>query len=580
MNPNYQQAIEDEEAGLEEEGEDIDYDALYGGEDLDSTPGPRSEELENSYKKLFGDFAKQFGKHALIGVGGTYGDLAELAGLRASEAPNIKEKNKVQTDILEKLGQPGYIPGPGEIHSLSNEDLTPDEGIPTSQRLGELSDIVGGPGEPETPAGKYGKRAGRIFGSEVAFGGLNPAPALVAGGAGEAVEHYGGGPLLQAAAEIASLILTKKASSSKALSSKDPEISKKINDLRKLGYSDEEITLALNHASQGKVGGIKASKGESTKQAFEDFSTKSDEIVGDILTQSIPGYERGPQYVHQMASDAYGQVAEQAGKLNFKNMDTFVDVVDDTIKQVRQKFGNSKEAKEFIETLTTMGTDFIDNPNAELLMNFYQQLNRAGKWMGRSTKDHLITRVKDGVKKTFQSEGPAGKQLAENFEKVNKGIQRAYKAEEIHEILDKVWTQNGADFKKFNKVFDKAENVKLFQEVLGPEQAKNVQMISRVGKEIKDFDKAWKAVSSSGSKNLSLLYAIYHQNWPVVGILGAEKIGKLGGSKLAEKFLTDPSYQNLMIKGLHAIKTGSTKSFSSVSNLLLKKIEDEGLDVE
>ncbi len=209
-----------------------------------------------------------------------------------------------------------------------------------------------------------------------------------------------------------------------------------------------------------------------------------------------------------------------------------------------------------------------------------------GNWLGRSQKDRLISQVKEGIKDTFRSEGKAGKELATKFEKVNAGIQKAYLAEDLHGIIQKATTQDGIDYKKLYKAFDNPQNVKLAEDVLGATQANNLRTIAKTGKEIKDFDKAWKTANNFrlgtavdiGRATVGTYY-LYQQDWEGLAKVLSTKAGTGAIKKLAEKSLTDPKFQNLMIKGLHAIKNGSPQSMKSADEGMKKYLEEEGIDI-
>lgn len=570
MNINQQQALEDEELGIEEEGEDIDYDAVYGGEDIDTTPPEPSKEIKNSYRKIFGDIGKQFTKETLIGAAGTYGDLIELAGPR--------KEHQLQE--------------PEEVDEVTH-GITP---IPSSNDLRQVNEAIGGPGEPETEAGRYASRVGKLYGTGAAFGQLNPIPAVLAGAAGQYIEEEGGSPLLQTAAEIAALLLgggignyaKNKITGAKTLvQSAKKEVQQKINNLRNLGYTEEDITLAINSASKGKKGLVNASKGEKTVQAFEDFANRSDEIVNEILSKEIQGVEGGAKRVHELASDAYGEVVDKASNLKINKVEPFFDSLDSAIKEVRKNLGSSKEAKDFIERLTTAGLEAVEKPNADSFINFFKELNSIGNWMERSQKDRIIKNVKNSIKQTFKSEGMEGKKLAEEFERVNAGIQKAFKAEEVIELVDKATTQSGLDYKKLSKYFDSKDKRELFSQVLGEKQAKNIQFISKTGSEIKDFDKSWKAVNSLKGNIFSDaglfgtgLYFLYQGDLKGLSIALAAKGGQVAAKKISEQFLTNPKFQNLMIKGLNAIKNKSPQTFRAINLQMRQHLKDEGIEMD
>ncbi len=580
MNPNSVQALQNQQAGVQEEEEDVDYDALYGGLDVDVNPEEKSPELQHSYLEIFGDVAKQGIKETLIGAGGTWGDLAELAGVN-KQTEFSKQRNSRDNEILERMNKPGYKPSFEDIDALSGEDdIIPSSfQLPTSQNLRDVNEAIGGPGEAETGPGRYAARTGRLYGSGLAMGQLNPLPALAAGGVGQSVEELGGGPLAQTAAEIITLIGTQGRSGKNLLNSSKKEVQDKINKLRQLGYTEEDITLAINSASKGKKGGVNASKSAKTEKAFENFAEKSDDIVEGILSSEIPGVEKGISKVHEMASDAYGQVAKEGANLTITNSKPFLDASKRVVDELQRNLGKNPEAQAFIKRISEAAMDSTQYPSAESFMNFYKELNSMGKWIGRSQRDRLITQVKDGIKDTFKGQGKAGKEFADKFEKVNKGIRKAYQAEDAVTLIDKARTQNGLDYNKLNKLFDKKDNIQLFEDVLGAKQTENLQMIAKTGKEVKDFDKAWKVVNNGESSILGAYY-LFKGDWSGLAKLATSKVGGAAAKRLAEKSLTDPKFQNLMIKGLHSIKNSSPKSFASVKESMRKYLEEEGIDID
>lgn len=498
----------------------------------------------HSWGDIISDVFKQGIKETAIGAGGTVGDLYQAS--------------KPNADLI---------------------DINPLQFAPTTDKLREVNEAAGGPGEAETGYGRAAGNIGKLYGSGLPFGQINPLPAIVGGLAGEGVKELGGGPLLQGAAEIASMILTPTKWPT-LVNSARKAVQEKIANLMKLGYTEKEVTLAVNSASKGKKLGVKAHKGAKTEQAFEDFSQKSDQLVNDILSTEIAGYEEGSKHVHKLASNAYGEVLEQGKNVKIKDTEKFFNKMDKAVEDVRNIIGDGEEEVKFITKLTNDTLKVISNPTAETFINFYKRLNKMGKWVDRSTKDKIITEVKDSIKDTFRSSGKEGKALADNFEKVNAGVQKAYKAADVRKVIDKASTQEGLDYKKLYKAFDSPKNVKLFEEVLGPTQTKNLQLISKTAKEIKDFDKSWKAVSLLKETPVSFLtkgaYYMYSGSWPaLIALKGAE----VGGKLLAEKALTDPKFQNLLIRGMHAIKTESPRTFKVANEAMQKYLDDEGIDI-
>lgn len=563
-------------------------------EKIQTAKASKGKKKEYSPLETAIDVGQQGVKETLIGAGGAYGDLLELAGLN-KQSPGEESKNLQDFETLQKMQQPGYESSIYDLASLSDDgEGLPSGRLPTSQGLRELNDVVGGPGEAKTALGRGAARTGKLYGGGLAFGQVVPTAAIAGGVAGQTVEELGGGPLTQAAAEIAAMVLSPTQAGKKLVGSAKKEVQEKINNLRNLknpdgsrAFSDEQITLAINSASKGKKLGVKASKGEKTQKAFEDFAEKSDELVENILKNEIPGIEKGTKYVHELASDAYGHVAKEAAGITITNSKPFLNASKKVVDQLENTLGKNPEAQAFIKRISEAAMDATQYPSAEKMMNFYKELNSMGNWLGRSQKDRLISQVKEGIKDTFRSEGKSGKQLADNFEKANKGIQKAYKAEETFNIIQKTKTAEGIDYKKLKKVFDSPDDVKLMEEVLGKTQTGNLRQIASVGKDIKDFDKAWKAtslISGSGlidtARGATAAYYLYKGDLEGLALVAAHKGAGVASKKIAEQLLTNPRFQNLMVKGLHAIKTESPKILKSTTEAIQKMFDEEGIDIK
>ena len=578
-----------DEDELDEDDVDVFADARPKEQEIEEIRREKSKPKRNlTGQEVAKDAAKQFTKETLIGLGGTWGDLAELAGLPTGQLPGGKEKNKREFDVLTKMKEPGYKPDPYDIATLTDDsEGNPTWPLPTSQGLRKLNEMSGGPGEAESALGRYAGRTGKFLGSGAAFGQAGILPAILAGTAGQTAEEAGFGPLVQMAAEIVSLIFSPGQGPKNLAGARKKEVQQKIAELRDLGYAEQDITLAINHASKGRKGGVKASKSQKTEKAFEDFAERSDQMVSDILTSEIPGIERGTQHVHQMASDAYGAVAARGRNMVIRDSTPFINSATGVVRELRRNLGRNPEAETFLNRLHDAVVASTQNPTAENFMNFYKELNKAGNWMGRSQKDRLITQVKEGIKDTFRSEGRAGRQLADDFETVNRGIRNAYQAEEVHTLLQKAATQDGLDYKKLNKLFDNADNVQLFEEVLGPVQTRNLEIISKTGREVQNFDKAWKATHLlQGNQMLDIArgagagYYLWKGDMEGLAMVLASKGMGVASKKIAEKMLTDPKFQNLFIKGVHSLKNESPKLFRSANDAMQKYLDDEGIKIK
>lgn len=579
------QTISSSEQPAQNEEEDLDPFAKYRPSKQPTEK--KKEKKEMSVDDVTRDIIKQTGKGLLIGAGGVYGDLTDLLGLGEQKGQR-DERSSREFQALERMEQPNYVPTYHDIETATGSSGEPQPlSFPTSEQVESGLSELGVPEEAETSAGRYAGNAAKIFGQGLAFGQINPLPAAVAGVAGEAVKDLGGGELAKAATEIVALIATPGQLGRKLVGSAKQEVQSLIKGMRDLGYTEEQITLAINSASKGKVGGIKAHKGAATEKVFEEFAEHSDALVKSLFNLSVPGIKKGPEYVHELASTAYGNVAEKASRMKVSNRKPFIDAANDIALDLMENLGEKPEAKQFIERLQEALDMTRKDPTGKAFINFYKELNSVGKWATRDEKDRWLKIMKNGVVNLFEGQGPQGKQLAKEFKQVNKGIETAYKAEEAFDLLQKATTQEGINYKKMYKLFDDIDNTKLFKEVLGTKNADNWQKIAKVGKEVENFDKAWKAThilkgSSIGDIARGGAASYYFFKGDLEGLAGvvATKAGSVAVKKLAEKALTDPRYQNLMIKGLHALKENSSRTLGTIINDLQKYFDEDKIDLK
>lgn len=539
------------------------------------------------------DVAQQSAVGTTTGLLGSYGNIAQLFGVNPEAgyvAPGEKAQYGREFDILEKMKQPGYKPSASDIYALSEDEAMPRASrLPTSQDVSTLIEELGGPGEATTPEGKVFRRGSEIYGSGLSFGMGGALSALAAGGAGEAAEALGGGPIVQSVAEIVALLATKGRSAASALISRDPVIQARIQTLRNLGYADKDITLAINaqKAGSNRVKGAKATS--ASEKAFEETVAKSEGLFNDVLEGAFPGYEKGTEHLHEVASDAYGQVARQAKGLKINNADRFEKTVDNVAKRINNTLGQNKTAAPVLERLNSAAAD-VAGKNADAYINFYKELNALGKWLNPKEREIFITHVKNGIKSTFRNAGKEGLELANNFEQVNKGIQRAYQAEAVSDLIAKSSTAEGIDWKKMLKSFDKSKTWDILEEGLGKQQVKNLHQISKVAKDVGDFQKALgsrasKKLFENGSTTVSLMglaWSLWSHNpkYATLAIGGkvASSAAKTAYKRLQTRLLTDPKFQNISLKMMKAVKNDHPRALLRSLQDFQKMAEEEGLE--
>lgn len=599
-----------------------DDDDIYGGVEVGKYKRPQNlqskfesfrERVQDGGKEFLGQGAKNF----TAGLLGSYGDLASLARVNGKEGqinPGEKAQYNLESDILDKMNKPGYKPSASEIYALSgDDDLAPRYSrLPQTGEVKEFIEDVGGPGSPIYPEGEWAARTGQIYGNSVAFGQLRPEPAIAAGSAGHVAKALGAGPIGQMVAEIGALVISQ-GKGANPLTSTNPAIKGRIDYLRSRGYTDQEITLAINASKSGSNQVKNAKATSASEKAFEETLGKSERLMADILEDAFPGVGKGAEHIQQVASEAYGKIAESAKNITITNHDKFRDAAQTVIKQLENTLGENTQAAPFIKKLkdaynatikktknTVTLLDSYGNPiekvqknapesiSAETYMNFYKELNAMGEWSDPKNAERLINHVKDSIKSTFRNAGPEGKKLALEFEEVNRGIQRGYQAKAATDLIEKVTTVEGIKWDQMLKLFDKQKNWDVFEKALGRTQTKNLRQIAKVGKEVGDFRDSLGKMQQGGklsgwvktAKGAGFLYAITNGHYKTAAGLVGQAVSNAAFSRLQTRLLTDPKFQNITLRTLDSIKSASPAALQRASNAFREVAMEEGIDVD
>lgn len=533
-------------------------------------------EYFNSYSKpketTFGDYAADVGKQTAQGFGigalGTYGDILDLLGLQSKEMlPGDKAKYGREFNVLEKMER-GEVPSLGEFMELSDDDVVPRfSRLPSSEDVEKIGKDLGLVSEPKTAAGRYGRRIGKIGGGSVAFGSAGVVAPIVAGAAGQTLEEAGAPPWAQAAAEIiASLKFSPK--SSVPVTSKSKEVEKVIQDLRKAGYSEKDITLAKSALEERKILKKYASLTPEAENAINAGVKNSENLFKEQIKKGLPGYaEGGLPYLEKQASNVYQTMEELASSVSIKNKEPVRKSIENAIAYL-EKYPLLDEQKKFIEFMKD-GLSKLDRADtAEFFTGFYRNLGKAGNWGDPKQKEHLLGLVKQGIKDTFAESGEEAAKFGKYFDATNDAWKKWLNARDLMQTIEKAQSVDGMNFKKITSILNEPQNYELAKKVLGPEQVQNIKSISEGAQAIeslmKQISKTDKSIQSlkilEGVR--SLLTGDYR---PLAAIITLE-----GAKRLSTKLLTDPGKQNLMKRIINAAKNNSPKHAGILAQELIK----------
>lgn len=534
----------------------------------------------------FGDYAKDFGKQAAQGVGigsiGTYGDILDIFGLQSQQQlPGERAQFE-----LEAKATPEQLP-----FLVDTDDVLPRYSrLPSSQQTEEFGTELGLISKPETPAGRYGRRIGKLGGAGLALGSTAIASPIAAGLAGQTLEEFGAPEWAQAAAEI---IASVKASpkTTMPVTSKTPEVEKTIKALRKAGYSEKDITLAKNALEERKILKKYASLTPEAENAIQKGVKNSEDLFKEQITKGLPGYtEGGLPYLEKQASNVYQAMEEVASSVPVKNTEPVRKSIEDAIAYL-EKYPLLKEQKEFIEFMKDglkklQGTKDVGKLaksgegalKADFLTGFYRNLGKAGSWGDPKQKEHLLGMVRQGIKDTFAKSGPESAKFGKYFEKTNEAWKQWLNARDLMQTIEKAQSVDGTNFKKLASILNDKSNHELAKKVLGPEQVKNIKSISEGAQAIesllKQIPKTDKSIQSL--KFLEGIRSLFTGDYrPLAALFGLE-----GSKRYATSLLFDPKKQNQMKRLITAAKNNSPQQAAIIiqdifKNFHLSKEEEQ-----
>lgn len=527
----------------------------------------------NKEKLSLGDHAADFTKQGAQGFGigslGTYGDILDLFGLQAKETlPGEQAKYGREFDILEKE-QKGETPSFSELMELSgDDDIAPRfSRFSSSKDVEDLGTKLNVVSEPKTPAGRYGRRIGKLAGGGASLGGTGIAAPIAAGVAGQTLEEFGAPPWAQAAAEIvAGLKVAPKANV--PITSKSKEVEKIIGDLRKAGYSEKDITLAKSALEERKILKKYASLTPEAENAINSGVKNSENLFKEQIKNGLPGYsEGGLPYLEKQASKVYQTMEDLASTVPVKNTEPVRKSIQKAIDYL-EKYPLLDEQKKFIEFLKDGLTKSDKANTAEFFTGFYRNLGKAGNWGDPKQKEHLLGLVKQGIKDTFEQSGPESAKFGKVFEKTNDAWKKWLDAKDLMQTIEKTQTVDGMNFKKLTSILNDPENHELAKKVLGPQQVQNIKSINQGAQSIesllKQIPKTDKSIQSlkilEGIR--SLLSGDYR---PLAALITME-----GARRLSTSLLTDPEKQNIMKKIISAAKNNSSQQAAILAHELIK----------
>lgn len=537
---------------------------------LDEEPEKKESEsgVLSNVKEIVPQAATGFG----IGALGTYGDILNLFGLQAKKPlPGEQAKRSREFNVLEKI-EKGQVPSYGELLELSDEDGY--SRLASSADVEQLGKELGLISEPKTPSGRYARRIGSLAGSQaVTFGTGLKAP-IAAGVAGQTLEEAGAPKWAQAAAEIVAF-LKASPKTTVPITSESPQVKNVINNLRKAGFSEEDITLAKNALEDRKILKSFAKLTGKAEESISNAVKNSEDLFAQQIKKGLPGYAKGGiSYLENQAENVYKTMERAAEAVKIKDPSPLKSSLEKSIAYL-EKRAVGADQKKTIDYLKDALSKVDKADSAAFFTDLYRGLNKEGKWLAPSQKEHVLRETKDAIMQTFSKDSPQAAKFGKYFEKTNEAWKKWINVQDAMETLDKAKTLDGLDWKKVGKILKDPEKFSTIEKGIGSQQAKNLKSISEGVDSFKLLEK-----QLSKSKNPEVLKSLKFIEG-VRGFLSGDfsvltfLIGKDLASSFATKILTNKEYQNSLNKIISSVNEGLPFQAALIARNLERDLKKE-----
>lgn len=332
------------------------------------------------------DVAEQIPAKGLKGAAGSYGNILEFLGLQTPEQllPGQKARLEAAYESDTDLG-------------LDDEILPSYHRLPTSQQAGQAIESITGVGEGKTPAGRIAGRGAEFIGETAILpGGATPkalASVGVGGLAGQSARELGAPEAVATGLEIG-IPLAAPGIANKLSPKKGTEFAKIVEQGRKLGLTDKELTPLIQGETKTSVLGKVARKTEDTKKQFQSIKSK----LGD----SYDKLKSEPIATEKLPNNMQVDLKKQFSTIRNNLQDTL------GVSPDRQA------AIDYVEGALTRLRNTRITPKT--LIETWQDINRSVNWGKIPGGKKALSELKTPIMNTLETISP---ELARDFEITN-----------------------------------------------------------------------------------------------------------------------------------------------------------------
>lgn len=410
---------------------------------------------------------------------------------------------------------------------------------------------------------------------------VNPQKALVGGLVGETAgslvpEKYK--TMAETAAELPFMMERPQKTLESVIPAKQKEFFKLA---KKYNLNEKEITPLIQGEGKQTILKWLTSGGKKLQETTENIGAKLLEAKDKVLGSVFKGYKKGSlQEVQKYADTQYGNMVKELAKYKKVKINPrgLRQVIAKARNKLRKQAGKSSQEETALNYLEKLHGELSSRKfSADELADIYRSINRSRLKGEIHLEDALFVPIQKNIRnqigKVKVANREIGKKMLKQFDETNLLYKKAAEYETIHKKLSTVFTDEGANFTKMDKMLSQPVNKELFENVLGKEAVQNLKEIGQIGRKSQEvlnfFQKNSKFVNQHDLKAVATLLALKFG--------GAVKtIATLGTSNwIGKQLLMNPKYQNLWKRMAEAANNGKWNIAKNLAEKIYREADKE-----
>jgi hypothetical protein len=500
-------------------------------------------------------------------------------------------KGKVVTPLVEAASTFAGIPGElGELAQRIFGVKEPIKTLPTGSDIkSALETFAGEEFVPKTPTEQTLSSLARLTGA-LAFpigGEIQAGRALAGGLLGTGLQELaetGGAPqTLQDILSTVGAIAPFIAGRGGAIQPRRP------TELRRIAEREAiEVPKSVVARKVPKKRLATAAETEITLRRVQKFE-KSIEKAKDTILESVTPLAKTEGEAAQI-SKTVGKLFEGAeakadlikGPVSTTNIQN---AIDKHIRRLGKSPVLATEEKSTLNFLNQLDEGLKAKNTTESLMAFNKSLNKEINFLKPTTGDKALLDVKDALMKDISEVGKFNPSFFKDWKKANALFTDFKKFTKIRETLSPIFTEQGINFGKFERMFSDVKKQKSLTKLLGNDQFKRLKDISKLGRA---GEKVFKEITRDPRifrqlerlSNIGIVLGLMRGNFKVAATFALEKPAVQLVRGYMGRVMTDPKFSKNYLNLLKAMKIGTPKAIITTAKRVNEDAEKVKKDIK